>query len=102
MDGSRPPSCWDCAAVPTVQLSHLSETDKKAYILADNKLAAKAGWDREMLAIELQGLLDLNVDIELTGFAMPEVDVILDEAQEANGDASGPEDLLPENAVGPR
>src|SRR5665213_3455683 len=47
-------------AVPTVQLSHLSDTEMKAYILADNKLAEKAGWDREVLSIELQGLLDHN------------------------------------------
>src|SRR3954447_14246548 len=65
-------------AVPTVRLSHLSEIEKRAYILADNKLALDAGWDREMLAIELQGLLELDVDIELTGFDMPEVDLILD------------------------
>ena len=70
-------------AVPTVRLSHLSETDMKAYILADNKLAEKAGWDREVLAIELQGLLDLNIDIELTGFEMAEVDVVLDDAKDA-------------------
>lgn len=68
-------------AVPTVRLSHLSETDMKAYILADNKLAEKAGWDREILAIELQGLVALNYDIELTGFEMAEIDVILDDAQ---------------------
>jgi ParB-like chromosome segregation protein Spo0J len=42
--------------VPTVRLSHLSEADKRAYVLADNKLAEEAGWDREILAIELQGL----------------------------------------------
>jgi ParB-like chromosome segregation protein Spo0J len=40
--------------VPTVRLSHLSESEKKAYILADNRLAEKAGWDNEVLAIELQ------------------------------------------------
>src|SRR5674476_284957 len=45
--------------VPTVRLSHLSEAEKKAYILADNRLAEKAGWDNEVLAIELQGLVDL-------------------------------------------
>src|SRR5438067_2496895 len=54
-------------AVPTCRLSHLSEADKRAYILADNKLAEKAGWDKELLAIELQGLIDLDVEIELTG-----------------------------------
>lgn len=46
--------------VPTVRLSHLSEAEKKAYILADNRLAEKAGWDNEVLAIELQGLVDLG------------------------------------------
>src|SRR5436305_1327406 len=82
-------------AVPTVRLSHLSENDKRAYILADNKLAEKAGWDKEILAIELQGLIDLDVEIELTGFETPEVDIILDEAREASGDPGGPEDDVP-------
>ena len=50
--------------VPTVRLSHLSEADKRAYILADNKLAENAGWDREILAIELQALVDLDFDFE--------------------------------------
>ena len=61
-------------AVPTVRLSHLSEADRRAYVLADNKLAEKAGWDRELLAIEPQGLIELDVDIELTGFEMAEID----------------------------
>ena len=65
-------------AVPTCQLSHLSDADKRAYILADNKLAEKAGWDRELLAIELQGLIELDVDIELTGFEMAEIDLVLE------------------------
>src|ERR1039457_3845543 len=59
--------------VPTCQLSHLSEADKRAYILADNKLGELAGWDRELLAIELQGLIELDVDIELTGFETIEI-----------------------------
>src|SRR5260370_19502783 len=77
-------------------LSHLSEADKRAYILADNKLAEKAGWDRELLAIELQGLIEIDVDIELTGFEMAEIDLILEEAREASATASGPEDEVPE------
>src|SRR5437870_8018035 len=77
-------------AVPTCRLSHLSEADKRAYILADNKLAEKAGWDKELLAIELQGLIDLDVEIELTGFEMPEIDFILEEARQANGASGGP------------
>ena len=88
-------------AVPTCQLSHLSEADKRAYVLADNKLAEKAGWDRNLLAIELQGLIELDVDIELTGFEMAEIDLILEEAHEASGDPSGPEDKVPEHSSGP-
>jgi hypothetical protein len=83
-------------AVPTVRLSHLSDADKRAYILADNKLAAKAGWDREVLAIELQGLIDLGVDVEVTGFETAEVDVILDDAREANDNSAKPEDETPD------
>ena len=87
-------------AVPTCQLAHLSETDKRAYILADNKLAERAGWDKELLAIELQGLIELDVDIELTGFDTSEIDIILEDAREANGDPSGPVDEVP-NSLGP-
>src|SRR5436305_1669955 len=82
-------------AVPTMRLSHLSETDKSAYILADNKLAEKAVWDKEILAIELQGLIDLDVEIELTGFETAEVDVILDESREKSADPNAPEDDVP-------
>ena len=69
--------------VPVVRLSHLSEAERRAYVIADNKLALNAGWDREMLAIELQGLVDLDVEIELTGFSLAEVDIVLDEARES-------------------
>ena len=88
-------------AVPTVRLSHLSDTDKRAFILADNQLAAKAGWDREILAIELQGLIDLNFEVELTGFDMGEIDIILDDAEEAKGGTAGPEDEAPDPLPGP-
>lgn len=81
--------------VPTLTLSHLSETERRAYILADNKLAANAGWDKEILAIELQALVDLEFDVELTGFSLAEVDLAIDEAREACTD--GP--LAPEDAV---
>lgn len=65
--------------VPCLRLSHLSEAEKRAYILADNQLAAKAGWESEMLAIELQGLIDLGFDITLTGFEVAEIDLVLEE-----------------------
>jgi ParB-like chromosome segregation protein Spo0J len=87
--------------VPTLRLSHLSETEKRAYILADNRLAEKAGWDREILAIELQGLINLDFDVELTGFDMGEIDIILDDADEAKREAAGPEDEVPDPLPGP-
>jgi ParB-like chromosome segregation protein Spo0J len=49
--------------VPALRLSHLSAADKRAYVIADNRLAEKAGWDRELLAIELQALIDLDFDV---------------------------------------
>src|SRR6187549_608340 len=83
--------------VPTLALSHLSDTERRAYVLADNKLALNAGWDREILAIELQALVDLEFDVELTGFSLCEIDLVLDEAGEADPDGTdAAEDLLPE------
>jgi DNA modification methylase len=82
--------------VPTIALAHLSPAERRAYVLADNKLALNAGWDREMLAIELQALVDLEFDVELTGFSLAEVDFLIDEAGEASpegGDAA--EDAVP-------
>jgi ParB-like chromosome segregation protein Spo0J len=57
-----------------VRLSDISPAERKAYVLADNKLALNAGWDREVLAIELQGLIDLGFDVEATGFALGEIE----------------------------
>src|SRR5215471_4964268 len=82
-------------AVPSCRLSHLTEADKRAYILADNRLAELAKWDKEVLAIELQGLIDLNIDTEVIGFDSPELDLILDEAGEATEEAAGSEDEVP-------
>lgn len=73
----------DMKTVPTLALSHLSEADRRAYVLADNKLALNAGWDREILAIELQALVDLDFDLEVTGFSLAEIDLVLDEASDA-------------------
>ncbi|HVR90304.1 MAG TPA: DNA methyltransferase [Novosphingobium sp.] len=78
--------------VPTLALSHLSETERRAYVLADNKLALNAGWDRDILAIELQALIDFDFDVELTGFSLAEIDFVLDEASEADPDGSNAED----------
>jgi len=76
---------WRAAAllgmnhVPTICLERLTEDQIRAYILADNKLAEKAGWDESILAIELGHLLtvDLGFDVTLTGFDVPEIDLII-------------------------
>jgi DNA modification methylase len=84
------------AQVPTLALSHLSATERRAYVLADNKLALNAGWDSEILAIELQGLIDLEFDVELTGFGLAEIDLVLDEAREGSvAIPAGPDDAIP-------
>src|SRR5690348_5906250 len=83
-------------AVPTLALSHLSEPERRAYVLADNKLALNAGWDKETLAIELQGLIDLDFEVELTGFSLAEIDLVLDEASDADpASPDAPEDVVP-------
>lgn len=66
--------------VPVLRIDHMSEAEKRAYVIADNRLAENAGWDRELLAIELGALLEIDFDITITGFATPEIDLILQEA----------------------
>jgi DNA modification methylase len=75
--------------VPTIQLENLSEDEIRAYILADNKLAERAGWDKEILAIELQHLetLDGDLDVTITGFEIPEIDLILEGASSKEQDS---------------
>ena len=84
--------------VPCVRLSHLSETDKRAYVLADNRLAEKAGWDNALLAIEFKELADVGFDIDLTGFEAAEVDCIIEDFDE---DSEQPESRIPERGEGP-
>ena len=86
--------------VPCVRLDHLDDAQKRAYILADNKLAEKAGWDPEILKIELQHLtsLDLDFDVTITGFEMAEIDVLLSDEADAEAD---PADDVPEVEQGP-
>ena len=65
--------------VPTIELSHLSGPQRRAYIIADNRLALNAGWDDELLALELGELGDMGFDIELTGFSLDEIEALSDE-----------------------
>jgi DNA modification methylase len=65
------------ASVPVIELAHLTEAQKRAYVLADNKLAEQAGWDRELLALEAGELSDLGVDLSILGFDAAEIDDLL-------------------------
>jgi hypothetical protein len=68
--------------VPTIRLEALTEDQIRAYVIADNRLAENAGWDESILAMELQHLLtvDLGFEVNITGFEVPEIDLILDRA----------------------
>ena len=66
--------------VPTILIEHLKDAQKRAYVIADNKLAENAGWDPEVLAIEFQHLstIELEFDLEITGFETAEIDLLVD------------------------
>lgn len=66
--------------VPTIRLGQLSEAQKRAYAIADNRLAELAGWDNELLALELRYISELEIDfeLELTGFETAEIDLLLE------------------------
>jgi len=84
--------------VPCVRLSHLTEADKRAYVIADNRLAEKSGWDNEILAIELQHLVDIGFDVDLTGFEPAETDLIIEGIGE---ESEQPENHVPAGSDGP-
>jgi ParB-like chromosome segregation protein Spo0J len=66
--------------VPCRRIETMTEAEKRAYVIADNKLALNAGWDEEILAEELKGLLaeDVEFDIEVTGFSIAEIDGLVE------------------------
>lgn len=82
--------------VPTLCLEHMSEAEKRAYVLADNRLAELAGWDQELLALELQYLteIDIDFDVTITGFEVAEIDLIIEGLNDGDEDAAA--DEIPE------
>jgi|SRR6516164_478065 len=64
------------------------------YAPADNRLAELAGWDRDILATELQALIDLNFEIEFTGFDVGEADIILNDADADRGESADPSECV--------
>jgi hypothetical protein len=71
--------------VPVLRVSHLSPAEQRAFVIADNRLAELAGRDRDTLAIELQGLIELEFAVEITGFDMGEIELILHDEEEDEG-----------------
>lgn len=86
-------------SVPVIELAHLSPTQKKALIIADNKLALNAGWDNAMLAVEFEELKLEGFDLDLTGFTADEIDAMTpEEITEGLTD----EDAVPDVPVEPK
>ena len=70
--------------VPVIVLDHLSQTQRRALVLADNKLALNAGWDEEMLRVELESLKEDNFNLDVVGFSDAELDVLLVDPEETH------------------
>lgn len=83
--------------VPCVRLEHMTQAQKRAYVLADNKLTLNAGWDEELLAEELEAILGDNegFDISIAGFTLAEVDSLI-EGKSIEEDGNPADDVLPE------
>jgi DNA modification methylase len=87
------------AKVPTIELKDMTEAQKKAYVIADNKLALNAGWDTNFLSLELQELKDQDFDLTLLGFDDKELDALLAfETTEGLTD----EDSVPDTPIEPK
>lgn len=89
--------------VPTLRLADMSEAEIRAYVIADNKLAENAGWDKRLLGLELQYLseIDIDLDMTITGFEVPEIDLLIEAvAEEARTSTDGADRLI-EPASGP-
>jgi DNA modification methylase len=89
--------------VPIIRFTHLSAAQKRTYLIADNRIAEQAGWDREMLAVELGELIDLlpaeGFDVSLTGFEPAEIDLLLADMASSRPEPADVIPPLPQNAV---
>ena len=81
-------------SLPCIEASHLTEAQRKAYVIADNKLALNAGWDNDLLRVELSELGELGFDLELTGFSVDEISALEVDPEPAQGLTD--EDAVPE------
>jgi len=87
--------------VPVIVLDHLTESEKRAYIIADNKIAANAGWDDEALSMELAALEDAEFDLDPIGFSEEELRVLFAEVGQNIADAPAGEDEVKEPPANP-
>jgi DNA modification methylase len=89
--------------VPVIRLEHLSELQKRAFMLADNKLAENSVWDQQLVGEHLKILTDaeINFDLELTGFEMAEIDMAIDDLMPTANHGSDSADVGPETACSP-
>ena len=85
--------------VPVIELAHLTPEQKKAYILADNRIAENAGWDQELLKLELAELQSMDYDLSLIGFSQEELDGFFEDVEECGGLTE--DDAIPETPVDP-
>jgi ParB-like chromosome segregation protein Spo0J len=89
--------------VPVIRFDHLTPAQKRAYLIADNKIAEQAGWDREILAIELGELTELlpeqGFEVSLTGFETAEIDVLLAEMASSSQERDDAMPDLPKHPV---
>ena len=87
--------------IPTVSVGHLNDDQKRAYMIADNKIADNAMWDDDLLRVELNYLaqIEVDVDVDLTGFSMGEIDILLGADEQAEPEDPPPSPPALENAV---
>lgn len=86
--------------VPTIQITGLSEAKRRALRLADNKIALNAGWDVELLKLELEEIRISDIDLEITGFSIGEIDVILEASSDPEDEVIPAAPLIPVSRTG--
>ena len=102
MESSSPatPACWQpgnsgMTEVPVIVLDHLTETQRRALVLADNRLALNAGWDEEMLRVELVALEEDGFNLDVVGFTEDEIEDLLRDPEEGHA-GNTDDDAVPE------
>ncbi len=89
------------AEVPVIVLDHLTEAQRRALVIADNRIAENAGWDEELLRAELESLREIDFDLDLIGFSEAELDALLGDFDASEDGAVDGEDEVPEPPVEP-